>query len=198
MHSVPACQDSMPHPPPIEADTGREATGLRFGDQCHRPSPGVRGVQVLPHHLVPDIKTPGGNPEGQLNHGGLLQLIHLRLGQEHGPPGNAVSTDNGPYFLLQMWKDVHGMLGKLSNTLSTTPPNHDAGLRIVERQYHTLKAGIKARLLDIRETWSSVDGGPAVGAPCKEVPVPTGPKSSVGGTHAQRVRQTARRPCQPH
>ena len=100
MHSVPACQDSMPHPPPIEADTGQEATGLRFGDQCHRPSPGVRGVQVLPHHLVPDIKTPGGNPEGQLNLGGLLQLIHLRLGQEHGPPRKRSFNGQRPLLLI--------------------------------------------------------------------------------------------------
>ena len=100
MHSVPACQDSMPHPPPIEADAGQEATGLRFGDQCRQPSPGVRGVQVLPHHLVPDIKTPGGNPEGQVNQGGLLQLIHLRLGQELWPPSLGVESVEGLRSLL--------------------------------------------------------------------------------------------------
>ena len=36
-----------------------------------------------------------------------------------------------------------------------------------------------------------MDGGPAVGAPRKEVQVLTGTRSSPGGSQAQRVRQTA-------
>ena len=57
-------------------------------------------VQVPPHHLVSDNETPEGDPNGQLDNGGLLQRIHPRLGQELWPPSLGVESVEGLRSLL--------------------------------------------------------------------------------------------------
>ena len=60
-----------------------------------------------------------------------------------GLPGNAISTENGPAFIGQLWKWVPEALGK---ALFTKPPNHYASLGGLERQHRTLTPGIKVVL----------------------------------------------------